>query len=132
MQKKDRASSVSQRRELTQLLDNAREASARIRVENVIATDIAVEVMEMVELYCEPLLARASVLDQIASGDGTRPKTQSRGSRLRQRVPAVAAAADWGWDSLDSGGRRPRRRRRQSRSRPKKPAEAGRRRGRRR
>ena len=52
---------MAQRRELAQLLDNGREASARIRVENVIATDIGVEVMEIVELYCELLLARAAV-----------------------------------------------------------------------
>ncbi|KAL2823355.1 regulator of Vps4 activity in the MVB pathway-domain-containing protein, partial [Aspergillus cavernicola] len=48
LQKKSTASSVVQRRELAQLLESNRDASARIRVENVIATDIAVEVMEMV------------------------------------------------------------------------------------
>ncbi|KAJ5963079.1 hypothetical protein N7481_013384 [Penicillium waksmanii] len=68
LQKKDTASSVVQRRELSQLLSEARESSARIRVENVISTDIAVEVMEMVELYCELVLARANVLDQLAFG----------------------------------------------------------------
>ncbi|KAL5364695.1 regulator of Vps4 activity in the MVB pathway-domain-containing protein [Aspergillus floccosus] len=66
LQKKSTASSVVQRRELSHLLAEGRDASARIRVENVIATDIAVEVMEMVELYCELLLARANVLDQLA------------------------------------------------------------------
>ncbi|KAG0158644.1 hypothetical protein PDIDSM_6160 [Penicillium digitatum] len=69
LQKKDTASSVVQRRELSQLLSEGRDASARIRVENVIATDIAVEVMEMVELYCELLWARANVLDQMAFSD---------------------------------------------------------------
>ncbi|EEA26435.1 Vacuolar protein sorting-associated protein ist1 [Talaromyces marneffei ATCC 18224] len=68
-QKKDTASSVAQRRELAQLLEIGREASARYRVENVIATDIGVEVMEMIELYCELLLARAAVLDQLAFSD---------------------------------------------------------------
>ncbi|KAE8401931.1 regulator of Vps4 activity in the MVB pathway-domain-containing protein [Aspergillus pseudonomiae] len=66
LQKKSTASSVIQRRELSQLLAENKDASARIRVENVIATDIAVEVMEMVELYCELILARANVLDQNA------------------------------------------------------------------
>ncbi|KAL4876268.1 regulator of Vps4 activity in the MVB pathway-domain-containing protein, partial [Aspergillus karnatakaensis] len=69
LQKKSTASSVIQRRELAQLLENNRDASARIRVENVIATDIAIEVMEMVELYCELLLARAGVLDQLGFGE---------------------------------------------------------------
>ncbi|RDW89950.1 DUF292 domain protein [Aspergillus mulundensis] len=78
LQKKSTASSVVQRRELAQLLENHRDASARIRVENVIATDIAVEVMEMVELYCELLLARAGVLDQLAFGEA--------GQRARSRV----------------------------------------------
>ncbi|PWY66451.1 DUF292-domain-containing protein [Aspergillus heteromorphus CBS 117.55] len=64
LQKKDTASSVIQRRDLSTLLAEGRDNSARIRVENVIATDIAVEVMEMVELYCELLLARANVIDQ--------------------------------------------------------------------
>ncbi|KAJ5682603.1 hypothetical protein N7462_005768 [Penicillium macrosclerotiorum] len=79
LQKKDTASSVVQRRELSQLLSEGREASARIRVENVIATDIAVEVMEMVELYCELLLARANVLDQLAFGEtGTRARLRAK------------------------------------------------------
>jgi hypothetical protein len=64
---------------LAQLLDNGREASARIRVENVIATDIAVEVMEIVELYCELLLARAAVLDQSAFAEkGVRARNKAR------------------------------------------------------
>ncbi|KAF9890321.1 hypothetical protein FE257_005987 [Aspergillus nanangensis] len=66
LQKKSTASSVVQRRELSHLLSEGRDASARIRVENVIATDISIEVMEMVELYCELLLARSNVLDQLA------------------------------------------------------------------
>ncbi|KAL6231326.1 hypothetical protein BDW75DRAFT_220437 [Aspergillus navahoensis] len=78
LQKKSTASSVVQRRELAQLLENHRDASARIRVENVIATDIAVEVMEMVELYCELLLARAGVLDGLAFGEA--------GQKMRARV----------------------------------------------
>lgn len=45
----------------------------------MIATDIAVEVMEMVELYCELLLARANVLDQLAFGEkGTRARLRAK------------------------------------------------------
>ncbi|KAF7131297.1 hypothetical protein CNMCM5793_004411 [Aspergillus hiratsukae] len=84
LQKKDTASSVIQRRELATLLDEGRESSARIRVENVIATDIAIEVMEMVELYCELLLARANVLDQLAFGE--------KGARARSRAKEVLKA----------------------------------------
>jgi hypothetical protein len=93
LQKKDTASSVVQRRELSQLLSEGRDASARIRVENVIATDIAVEVMEMVELYCELLLARANVLDQMAFSDqGTRARLRAK-EVLKKRTQAQAAAS---------------------------------------
>jgi vacuolar protein sorting-associated protein IST1 len=48
---------------MADLLSQSREASARIRVENIIATDITVELMEILELYAELLMARAGMLD---------------------------------------------------------------------
>ncbi|EXJ67629.1 uncharacterized protein A1O5_08975 [Cladophialophora psammophila CBS 110553] len=48
---------------MAELLSQSREASARIRVENIIHTDITVELMEILELYAELLLARAGLLD---------------------------------------------------------------------
>lgn len=62
-QQKDTAVSVAARREMARLLENGKEASARIRVENIIHTDITVELLEILELYCELLLARANLLD---------------------------------------------------------------------
>ena len=62
-QKKDTAVSIASRREMAGLLESSREASARIRVENIIQTDICVELMEILELYAELLLARAGLLD---------------------------------------------------------------------
>jgi vacuolar protein sorting-associated protein IST1 len=62
-QKKDTAVSIAARREMAGLLESSREASARIRVENIIQTDICVELMEILELYAELLLARAGLLD---------------------------------------------------------------------
>lgn len=62
-QKKDTAISIADRREMADLLRQNREASARIRVENIIHTDITVELMEILELYAELLLARAGLLD---------------------------------------------------------------------
>ncbi|KAJ5575372.1 hypothetical protein N7450_009271 [Penicillium hetheringtonii] len=94
LQKKDTASSVVQRRELSQLLSEGRESSARIRVENVIATDIAVEVMEMVELYCELLLARANVLDQLAFGEkGTRARLRAKELYKKQTQPQAGGGS---------------------------------------
>ncbi|CAL5866734.1 uncharacterized protein PFLUO_LOCUS944 [Penicillium psychrofluorescens] len=94
LQKKDTAFSVVQRRELAQLLGEGREASARIRVENVIATDIAVEVMEMVELYCELLLARANVLDQLAFNEkGSRARLRAKELLKKQNLAQAGGAA---------------------------------------
>ncbi|KIV84270.1 hypothetical protein PV11_00060 [Exophiala sideris] len=62
-QKKDTALSIASRREMAELLAQSRDASARIRVENIIHTDITVELMEILELYAELLLARAGLLD---------------------------------------------------------------------
>ncbi|KAH8699133.1 DUF292 domain protein [Talaromyces proteolyticus] len=95
LQKKDTASSVAQRRELAHLLDTGREASARIRVENVIANDIGVEVMEIVELYCELLLARAAVLDQIAFSDKGvqgRNKAKEEAKQMLEGNPNISPA----------------------------------------
>ncbi|TPR02275.1 Gar1/Naf1 RNA binding region family protein [Aspergillus niger] len=92
-QTKDTASSVVQRRDLSTLLSENRSTSARIRVENVIATDTAVEVMEMVELYCELLLARANLLDQSAFGE--------KGARARRKSSSGSGFSFWGF-----GGRK--------------------------
>ncbi|OOG00687.1 hypothetical protein ASPCADRAFT_125697 [Aspergillus carbonarius ITEM 5010] len=93
LQKKDTASSVVQRRDLSALLAENRSTSARIRVENVIATDTAVEVMEMVELYCELLLARANVLDQAAFGEkGTRARSRARIEAQKQHAPSSSSS----------------------------------------
>lgn len=48
---------------MAELLAQSREASARIRVENIIHTDVTIELMEILELYAELLLARAGLLD---------------------------------------------------------------------
>lgn len=46
------------------MLEQGKEQSARIRVENIIREDINVELLEILELYCELLLARIGLLDQ--------------------------------------------------------------------
>ena len=45
--------------------------SARIRVENIIRSDITTELHEILELYCELLLARSQLLDPPSSIHGT-------------------------------------------------------------
>ncbi|KAK4134141.1 DUF292-domain-containing protein [Trichocladium antarcticum] len=63
VQRRDEALSRAQRRAMAQLLEQGKADSARIRVENIIRSDIVTELHEMLELYCELLLARAGLLD---------------------------------------------------------------------
>jgi hypothetical protein len=69
MQQKQTALAKQARRELAQLLDQGKEESARIRVENIIREDLFVEMLEILELYCELLLARFGLLEQMYAVD---------------------------------------------------------------
>ncbi|KAJ1917293.1 Vacuolar protein sorting-associated protein ist1, partial [Tieghemiomyces parasiticus] len=59
------------RREVGQLLAAGKEENARIRVERVIREDLTVEAFEIIELFCELLLARLGLLDQMKQCDPT-------------------------------------------------------------
>ena len=91
-----------------ELTENGREASARYRVENVIATDIGVEVMEMIELYCELLLARATVLDQLAftdKGAEARHKAKEELNQLNlEKKNASSSSKPTATEAKKSGG----------------------------
>ncbi|KAH7075081.1 regulator of Vps4 activity in the MVB pathway-domain-containing protein [Paraphoma chrysanthemicola] len=63
VQQKDSAKAKQQRREMAQLLEVGKLQSARIRVENIIRSDITTELHEILELYCELLLARSQLLE---------------------------------------------------------------------
>ncbi|CAK7272255.1 Vacuolar protein sorting-associated protein ist1 [Sporothrix epigloea] len=63
VQQRDEALAKVARRTMAQLLDAGKADSARIRVENIIRSDITSELHEILELYCELLLARAGLLD---------------------------------------------------------------------
>ncbi|KAG7662951.1 IST1 [[Candida] subhashii] len=62
IQEKKQALTKQQRRQLADLLQQGKESSALIRVENIIRDDIYIELLEFLELYCELLLARISIL----------------------------------------------------------------------
>lgn len=62
IQDKKSALTKQQRRQLADLLNLGKESSAEIRVENIIRDDIYIELLEFLELYCELLLARMSIL----------------------------------------------------------------------
>ncbi|KAK6455834.1 regulator of Vps4 activity in the MVB pathway-domain-containing protein [Scheffersomyces xylosifermentans] len=62
IQEKKSALTKQQRRQLADLLTQGKESSATIRVENIIRDDIYIELLEFIELYCELLLARISII----------------------------------------------------------------------
>ncbi|KAI9892052.1 MAG: hypothetical protein M1814_001757 [Vezdaea aestivalis] len=63
IQQKDIAIAKQQRRAMAQLLEQGRIESAKIRVENIIRSDISTELLEILELYCELLSARIGLLE---------------------------------------------------------------------
>ncbi|KAF3928558.1 hypothetical protein ABW21_db0208618 [Orbilia brochopaga] len=63
VQQKETALAKINRRALAQLIETGKLESARIRVENIIREDIQVELLEILELYCELLLARIGLME---------------------------------------------------------------------
>ncbi|KAL6711692.1 Vacuolar protein sorting-associated protein ist1 [Coniothyrium glycines] len=76
-QQKDSAKVKQQRREMAQLIEVGKVQSARIRVENIIRSDITTELHEILELYCELLLARSQLLESQVSSSSTTPSQAS-------------------------------------------------------
>ncbi|KAH6635180.1 regulator of Vps4 activity in the MVB pathway-domain-containing protein [Chaetomium sp. MPI-SDFR-AT-0129] len=70
VQKRDEALAKTQRRAMATLLEQGKIDSARIRVENIIRSDVTTELHEILELYCELLLARAGLLDASSAAAG--------------------------------------------------------------
>ncbi|KAF9162819.1 hypothetical protein DFQ26_003221, partial [Actinomortierella ambigua] len=69
LQNKKNMLAQQQRKEIAQLLDKGKEESARIRVEHIIREDFNCEALEIIELYCELLLARFGLLEQMKNCD---------------------------------------------------------------
>ncbi|CAI6089898.1 hypothetical protein V2G26_006638 [Clonostachys chloroleuca] len=63
VQQRDEQLGKAQRRAMAQLLEVGKVDSATIRVEGIIRADIISELHELLELYCELLLARAGLLE---------------------------------------------------------------------
>ncbi|WPH00070.1 Hypothetical protein R9X50_00289300 [Acrodontium crateriforme] len=63
VQQKDTALAKQQRRAMAALLEAGKAESARIRVENIIRSDLNTELLEIIELYCELLSARVGLLE---------------------------------------------------------------------
>ncbi|CZT14455.1 related to IST1 Putative translation initiation factor, has a role in resistance to high concentrations of sodium [Ramularia collo-cygni] len=77
VQQKEAALAKVQRREMAQLLEVGKIESARIRVENIIRSDLNSELLEILELYCELLTARAGLLEAKEVDPGLEEAVQS-------------------------------------------------------
>lgn len=66
LQQKKSGMNAQQKREIANLLEKgkAKEESARIRVEHIIREDFNIEALEILELYCELLLARFGLIEE--------------------------------------------------------------------
>ncbi|KAF9926701.1 hypothetical protein FBU30_003777 [Linnemannia zychae] len=69
LQNKKNMLAQQQRKEIARLLEIGKEESARIRVEHIIREDFSSEALEIIELYCELLLARFGLLEQMKTCD---------------------------------------------------------------
>ncbi|XP_078344428.1 IST1 homolog isoform X1 [Oculina patagonica] len=63
LEKKKTELAQKARREIADYINNGKEERARIRVEHIIREDYLVEAMEMLELYCDLLLARFGLIE---------------------------------------------------------------------
>ncbi|KIJ54223.1 hypothetical protein M422DRAFT_25164 [Sphaerobolus stellatus SS14] len=63
LQQKKEAQAKASRRDIATLLERGKIETARIKVENIINEDIHVELLELLELYCELILARFGLLE---------------------------------------------------------------------
>ncbi|KAJ3815613.1 DUF292-domain-containing protein [Lentinula aff. lateritia] len=62
LQEKKEAQAKSARRDIASLVERGKIETARIKVEGIIGEDIHLELLELLELYCELLLARFGLL----------------------------------------------------------------------
>ncbi|CAJ2514193.1 Uu.00g023120.m01.CDS01 [Anthostomella pinea] len=77
VQSRDEAMGKTQRRAMAQLLEAGKIDSAKIKTENIIRSDITTELHEILELYCELLLARAGLLDSPTCDPGLEEAVKS-------------------------------------------------------
>lgn len=76
---------------MAQLLETRKYASARIRVENIIRTDLLTELHEILELYCELLLARSGLLENTPL-PGTKSTSKDTVVPLEELDPGIYEA----------------------------------------
>ncbi|KAI9511741.1 DUF292-domain-containing protein [Russula earlei] len=68
LQEKKEAQAKAARRDIATLLERGKVETARIKVESIINEDIYLELLELLELYCELLIARFGLVEQNTQG----------------------------------------------------------------
>ncbi|PBL00386.1 DUF292-domain-containing protein [Armillaria gallica] len=63
LQEKKGAQAKASRRDIATLIERGRIETAKVKVETIINEDIHIELLELLELYCELLIARFGILD---------------------------------------------------------------------
>ncbi|PBK76606.1 DUF292-domain-containing protein [Armillaria solidipes] len=63
LQEKKGAQAKASRRDIATLIERGRIETARVKAETIINEDIHIELLELLELYCELLIARFGILD---------------------------------------------------------------------
>eukprot|EP01136_Pigoraptor_vietnamica_P033330 Opistho-1_new@96088 len=63
LQNKKANQNAGARKQIAQLLEKGKDESARIKVEHIIREDYMIEAMELLELYCDLLLARFGLIE---------------------------------------------------------------------
>ena len=63
LQEKKAALAKTARRDIATLIEKGKIETARIKVENVIHEDVHLELLELMELYCELLISRFGLLE---------------------------------------------------------------------
>lgn len=63
LQQKKEAQAKSSRRDIATLIERGKLETARVKVENIINEDIHIELLELLELYCELLISRFGLLE---------------------------------------------------------------------
>ena len=64
LEKKKTELALKSRKEIADYIAASKDDRARIRVEHIIREDYMVEAMEMVEMYCDLMLARLGLIKQ--------------------------------------------------------------------
>ncbi|KAK6640460.1 hypothetical protein RUM44_012154 [Polyplax serrata] len=98
LEKKKMELAQKSRKEIADFIESGKAERAKIRVEHIIREDYMVEAMEMVEMFCDLLLARFGLLQQMKTVDPALEEAISSilwaGPRLAAMVPELKSICE--------------------------------------